>query len=72
MAHAPLHSSFTIASLPSDPQVAHRMMTLGWRRGGQVQVVKKAAGGAKVIDLGGSRIAVSGALARTLLVEALR
>lgn len=67
---APVDIALTIASVAKDPVVAHRMMTLGWRAGGQVRVVKQASGGAKVIDLGGSRVAVSRKLARTLCVEA--
>lgn len=70
LAQAPGDAVFTIASVACDPDVAHRMMTLGWRQGEPVRVMQKAAGGAKVIDLGGSRIAVSAKLARTLLVEA--
>ncbi|MDR0489089.1 MAG: ferrous iron transport protein A [Propionibacteriaceae bacterium] len=71
LAKAPLNSTFTIINVPTDPVVAHRMMTLGWRPGAQVRVMKKASGGAKIIDLNGSRVAVSGALARTLCVEAV-
>jgi Fe2+ transport system protein FeoA len=61
---------FHVASAPSDPALAHRLMTLGGRPGPLVRVVEKASGGARVIDLGGSRIAVSQTLARTLEVEA--
>jgi len=68
---APLDQLLVIAATSADPVVAHRMMTLGWRIGGQVRVVKNAAGGAKIVDLNGSRVAVSRALARTLCVEAL-
>ena len=67
---APIDQPLIIAATASDPVVAHRMMTLGWRVGGQVRVVKKAAGRATVVDLNGSRVAVSKALAHTLCVEA--
>ena len=67
---APLDYPLIIAATAADPAVAHRMMTLGWRVGGQVRVVKKAAGKATIVDLNGSRVAVSDALARTLCVEA--
>ena len=67
---APLDYPMIIAASSSDPVVAHRMMTLGWRVGGQVRVVRRTAGGATVVDLNGSRVAVSRALARTLCVEA--
>jgi len=67
---APLDQPLIIAATATDPVVAHRMMTLGWRVGGQVRVVKKAAGKATVVDLNGSRVAVSKDLARTLCVEA--
>jgi len=67
---APLDQPLIIAATAADPVVAHRMMTLGWRVGGQVRVVKKAAGKATVVDLNGSRVAVSEDLARTLCVEA--
>ncbi|MCL2735894.1 MAG: ferrous iron transport protein A [Propionibacteriaceae bacterium] len=58
-----------VASSPTDPVVARRMMTLGWRVGEQVRVVRRAVGGALVLDLDGARIAVGGTLARTLTVE---
>ena len=67
----PVDKPFTIRSVPSDPLVAHRMMTLGWRLGGKARIVKRTVGGARVIDINGSRIAVSRELTCTLSVEAL-
>ena len=67
---APLDTFCTVSTMSSDPVVAHRMMTLGWRPGAQVRVMKKASGGAKIIELSGSRVAISRALASTLCVEA--
>ncbi|MDR0284458.1 MAG: ferrous iron transport protein A [Propionibacteriaceae bacterium] len=65
---APVDEPLVIAATAADPRLAHRLMTLGWRAGSPVRVLKTAAGGAKVLDLGGSRIAVGRGLARTLTV----
>jgi len=68
---APLNESVVIADVSQDPGVAHRLMTMGWHPGGRVRLVKRASGGVKVIDLNGSRVAISKDLARTLLVKVL-
>jgi Fe2+ transport system protein FeoA len=59
-----------IAGTSPDAGVAHRLSTLGWRQGAQVRVVKRAAGGANILDLNGSRVAIGRGLARTLTVGA--
>ncbi|MCL2471384.1 MAG: ferrous iron transport protein A [Propionibacteriaceae bacterium] len=68
---APLGEALIIVSTPQDPIVAHKMMTLGWSKGGQVRVLKKTVGGARILDLNGSRVAISKALARTVCVEGI-
>lgn len=70
LAQAPVDTSLVITDAPLSPGVAHRLMIMGWRPGGRVRVVNKAAGGVQVIDLNGSRVAVGKSLARQLLVEA--
>ncbi len=66
----PVDEPVIIAGLASDPAVRRRLASLGWRPGGQTRVVKKVTGGARVIDLNGSRVAIAHSLACKLCVEA--
>jgi len=66
---APTGSALVIAGTSANPHLAHRLMTLGWRVGAGVRIVRKSVSGARIIDLNGARVAVSRDLAGTLLVE---
>ncbi|MDR2929699.1 MAG: ferrous iron transport protein A [Propionibacteriaceae bacterium] len=66
---APIGRTLTIAATCDDGVVARRLTSLGWRVGVQIQVTQRASGGARIIDLNGSRVAVSRNLARALPVE---
>ncbi len=66
----PTGEPLIIAGQAQDPAVRRRLVSLGWRPGTQTRVVKKVVGGARVIDLNGSRIAIGHQLARKLCVEA--
>ncbi|MDR2974219.1 MAG: ferrous iron transport protein A [Propionibacteriaceae bacterium] len=67
---APVDQPLSIVGTSTDPVVAQRLSRLGWRPGGQVRVVRKTSGGARVLDLNDSRVAISGDLAKSLCVEA--
>ncbi len=66
---APVDQAVIIAGTCPDPATARRLTGLGWRPGGRVRVVGRAAGGAHVIELNEARVAISRRLARTLTVE---
>ncbi|MDR2895173.1 MAG: ferrous iron transport protein A [Propionibacteriaceae bacterium] len=66
---APLRRPLMISNSASDPVAAGRLSSLGWRLGVPLLVLAKAAGGARVVDLGGSRVAIGHALAGQLQVE---
>jgi len=52
-----------------DPAAAHRLMTLGWRPGARVQIIRRTLGGAHIIALAGARVAVGRRLAKELQVR---
>ncbi|MDR1264715.1 MAG: FeoA domain-containing protein [Propionibacteriaceae bacterium] len=65
---APFHQPLAVVAAADDPAAAHRLLALGWRPGAGVSVVKATVGGARVIALGGARVAIGGTLAKTLRV----
>jgi Fe2+ transport system protein FeoA len=65
---APLRRPLIVADTPDDPDCAHRLLTLGWRPGAHVAVIRQTTGGARVVALSGARVAIGGPLARTLHV----
>ncbi|MDR1077504.1 MAG: ferrous iron transport protein A [Propionibacteriaceae bacterium] len=65
---APFHHPLAVVAAADDPAAAHRLLALGWRPGAGVSVVKATVGGARVIALGGARVAIGGPLAKTLRV----
>jgi Fe2+ transport system protein FeoA len=66
---APVQTPLVIASAPADPAAAHRLSTLGWRPGAPTAVLRRSSGGARVVTLGGARVAIGGPLARDLAVS---
>jgi Fe2+ transport system protein FeoA len=69
LAQAPLRTPLVVATAPVDAVAAHRLLTLGWRPGAQLSVIRHSSGGARVVALSGARVAIGGPLARTLAVE---
>lgn len=75
---APLGKPLTLLRAEGSPETCRRLAALGLRRGAQVELVHRTAGGGRVIGVAGSRIALDRTmLARlfaepTAAVEALR
>jgi len=67
---APAAQRLTVAVTVGDSGLAGHLANLGWRVGRPVTVLRRTAGGGRVIDLDGGRIALSRQIARSLVVEA--
>lgn len=63
---APIGVELSFASVEGNPPLCRRLSALGFRRGAPVRVVQKVAGGGRIVDVAGSRIA----LGRTILDHA--
>lgn len=55
---APLGTPLTLLSTHPDVDVAHRLTSLGMRRGVRVQLVQKLASGGRIVSVAGGRVAV--------------
>jgi ferrous iron transport protein A len=69
LAAAPLKTDLLVSAPAADPAAAHRLLTLGWRPGAPVRVIRRTGGGARVIALSGARVAIGHQLAQTLRVS---
>ncbi|MDR0959337.1 MAG: ferrous iron transport protein A [Propionibacteriaceae bacterium] len=66
---APVDVPVVVVPAPEGTSAAHRLATLGWRPGAVVSVIRRTAGGARVVSVGGARVAIGHTLAHRLLVE---
>jgi Fe2+ transport system protein FeoA len=57
-----------VTAAASDPTASHRLLTLGWRPGAHVSVIRHSSGGARIVALSGARVAIGGPLCRALKV----
>lgn len=55
---APIGVELTFASVEGNPPLCRRLSALGFRRGAPVRVVQRVAGGGRIVDIAGSRIAL--------------
>jgi Fe2+ transport system protein FeoA len=69
LADAPIRVPLTVIDSLTDPTLRSRMSTLGLRGGARCQVVRQTLGGARVVAVEGSRIAMDTSLLRLLTVR---
>ena len=58
LAQAPIGSELRVLSTDGPPALTRRLAELGVRPGSHVRCVQRSAGGGRVIDVAGSRIAL--------------
>ena len=66
---APLHTPLTLVESEVPDAVHRRLVALGLRRGVQLSVVHRLAGGGRIVSVGGSRLALGRPVLRLLLGE---
>lgn len=66
---APLHTSFTLVGCDVPNAVQRRLVALGLRRGVQLSLVHRLAGGGRIVSVGGSRLALGRPVLRQLRGE---
>ena len=69
LADAPLGMSLTLMRADGNPELCRRLAALGLRRGAQLSVLHRTAGGGRVVNVAGSRIALDRAMLRRLHAE---
>ncbi|MEL4358713.1 MULTISPECIES: FeoA family protein [unclassified Luteococcus] len=69
LATAPLRKPLTLVRAEGAPDLCRRLSALGIRRGAQVVLVHTTAGGGRVLQVAGSRIALDKTMLSRLFVE---
>ena len=69
LATAPLHTPLTVVACLTQPELRSRVSTLGLRGGAHCEIVRQTLGGARVIAVEGSRIAMDASLLKVLTVR---
>lgn len=69
LAAAPVGTPFTLASTDVERPQARRLATMGMRVGAPLRVLGKTAGGGRIVDVAGSRIALDRGVAAQLFVR---
>ena len=69
LAQAPLRTPLTLVDAGGDSGAAHRLATLGLRVGTTFSLVMRTAGGGRIAQVAGTRIALGRALVRELSAE---
>ncbi|MEL4505240.1 FeoA family protein [Luteococcus sp. H138] len=69
LATAPMGRPLTLLRAEGTPDLCRRLAALGLRRGAQVRLVHRTAGGGRVLHVAGSRIALDKSMLRRLFVE---
>ena len=69
LSSAPLGALLTFVRAEGNPALCRRLSALGIRRGAQVKVVHKTAGGGRVLSVAGSRIALDRGMLERLFAE---
>lgn len=72
LAAAPLGEPLTLMRSDANPELCRRLAALGLRRGAQLRLVNRTAGGGRVVSVAGSRIALDRSMLDCLHVEASR
>lgn len=68
---APLHTPLTVVRVEVPSATVARLTALGLRRGAQVSLVQNLAAGARVLAVGGGRLALGRDVLRGLAGEAV-
>lgn len=63
---APLREPLTVASVAAETRALRRLAELGIRPGATVEVLRRIAGGGRIVSVAGSRVALDAATARTI------
>lgn len=66
---APLDTPLVLTCLRVDPAVRHHLARLGLRRGAPLRVIRRIAGGGRILGVAGARIAVGADVLATLDAE---
>ena len=69
LASAPLHTPLTVVACLTEPTLRSRVSTLGLRGGAHCEIVRQTLGGARVISVAGSRIAMDASMLTMLMVR---
>jgi Fe2+ transport system protein FeoA len=69
LATAPLHTPLTVVACLTEPTLRSRVSTLGLRGGARCEVVRQTLGGARVVAVEGSRIAMDTSMLTLLMVR---
>ncbi len=66
---APLHTPLTLVAWEVPEAVQRRLVALGLRRGVQLSLVHRLAGGGRIVSVGGCRLALGRPVLRQLVGE---
>ncbi|GAA1393609.1 FeoA family protein [Luteococcus peritonei] len=69
LAEAPFGESLTLMRAEGSPDLCRRLAALGLRRGAQLSLVHRTAGGGRVVNVAGSRIALDRGMLQRLHAE---
>lgn len=69
LAHAALGEQLVLMRSEGSPEQCRRLAALGLRRGAQVRLVHRTAGGGRVVNVAGARIALDREMLSRLHVE---
>lgn len=69
LAHAPIGHPLTLVRAEGTPESCRRLSALGIRRGAQLTLMHTTAGGGRVMQVAGSRIALDKSMLGKLFVE---
>lgn len=63
---APLGSAFTVDTVATDERALRRLAELGVRPGSRVTVLRRTAGGGRIVGVAGARVALDAGTAGTI------
>lgn len=69
LSKAPLRTPLTLIDCQVDPSASQRLTALGLRVGSRFSLISKTAGGGRVVQVAGSRVAVGRSLLAGLRAE---
>lgn len=69
LSSAPLGAALTLLRADGTPELCRRLAALGLRRGAQVVVMHDTAGGGRVVQVAGARIALDRSMLDRLFAE---
>lgn len=64
-----LRTPLVVVDAATSPEVTRRLGELGLRRGTHIRLVQRTAGGGRVVDIAGSRVALGRDLLRAVSAE---